>query len=231
MIDRQKHRFVLVNILKEIYSDPVLAKNLGFKGGTAAFLFYNLPRLSVDLDFDLLEKQKEEEVFQRLAKILRNFGELRDARKKRYTLFFLINYGKGERNVKVEVSRRGTSASYQVRHYLGIPVLVMDKNDMVAGKLAALLTRKKFAARDLFDLWYFLKSGWQINEEFLKYKTGLSLERALKKAKEKTKKIPRNRLLQGMGELLKESQKEMVRNKLKQDLVFQIDLLRRGYRR
>ncbi len=225
MINKRKHRFVLVSILKEIYSDPVLASSLGFKGGTAAFLFYDLPRLSVDLDFDLLKKQNEEAVFQKLITILKEFGELREAVKKRYTLFFLVNYGKGERNVKVEVSRRPTIANYQVRHYLGIPILVMNKDEMVAGKLAALLTRKKFAARDLFDLWYFLKNGWQINEKILKAKTGLSLQQALEKARKKVATVPRNRLLQGLGDLLEESQKEMVRNKLKEDLLFQIDLL------
>jgi len=225
MVDKQKHKFILVSILKEIYSDSIVGNNLGFKGGTAAFLFYNLPRLSVELDFDLLDKQKEEAVFQKLKEILKNFGELREARKKRYTLFFLINYEKGERNVKVEVSRRETSANYQVRQYLGIPVLVMDKNDMVAGKLSALLTREKFASRDLFDLWYFLKNGWQINEKFLKEKTDLNLKQALKKAKEKVGKIPRNRLLQGLGELLDDNQKETVKNKLKKDLLFQINLL------
>lgn len=30
---------------------------LGFKGGTAALLFYGLPRLSVDLDFDLIKPE------------------------------------------------------------------------------------------------------------------------------------------------------------------------------
>jgi len=225
MVDKQKHKFILVSILKEIYSNSTLGINLGFKGGTAAFLFYDLPRLSVDLDFDLLNKQKEEEVFQKLKEILKNFGELREARKKRHTLFFLISYEKEERNVKVEISRRKTSANYQIHQYLGIPILVMNKNDMTAGKLSALLTRKKFASRDLFDLWYFLKNGWQINEKFLQEKTGLNLEQALKKAKEKVEKVPRNRLLQGLGDLLEENQKEMVRNKLKKDLLFQIGLL------
>ena len=55
MLDHAKHRAVLINILKDIYSDPLLRTLLGFKGGTAAMLFYNLPRISVDLDFNLLD--------------------------------------------------------------------------------------------------------------------------------------------------------------------------------
>lgn len=59
MLDQEKHRFTLINILKDIYSDPDLRTVLGFKGGTAAMLSYDLPRLSVDLDFDLLDADKK----------------------------------------------------------------------------------------------------------------------------------------------------------------------------
>ena len=39
--------------------DPTLAASLGFKGGTCALIFYQLPRFSVDLDFDYIgEKNK-----------------------------------------------------------------------------------------------------------------------------------------------------------------------------
>ncbi len=53
MFDLSKHRFILVQILKDVYSDGKLGRYLGFKGGTACYLFYNLPRFSVDLDFAL----------------------------------------------------------------------------------------------------------------------------------------------------------------------------------
>ena len=59
MVDLNRHRFFLVQILKDIYSDMELASILGFKGGTALMFFYDLPRFSVDLDFNLLNLQKE----------------------------------------------------------------------------------------------------------------------------------------------------------------------------
>jgi hypothetical protein len=46
MIDNNKHRYYLVQILKDIYSDRELANSLGFKGGTALMFFYDLPRFS-----------------------------------------------------------------------------------------------------------------------------------------------------------------------------------------
>jgi predicted nucleotidyltransferase component of viral defense system len=59
MIDNNKHRYFLVQILKDIYSDRELANLLGFKGGTALMFFYDLPRFSVDLDFNLLDIEQQ----------------------------------------------------------------------------------------------------------------------------------------------------------------------------
>lgn len=51
MINRALHQTNFITILKEIYSDPEIRTALGFKGGTAAMFFYDLPRFSVDLVF------------------------------------------------------------------------------------------------------------------------------------------------------------------------------------
>jgi len=224
MLNKEKHKFILVNILKEIYSDPDLRNVLGFKEGTAALLFYGLPRLSVDLDFDLLDADKLPIVFKKIKKLLSSIGSIEEAREKKYTLFFLLSYGKGERKVKVEISKRKTISSFELKNYLGIPILAMKKEDMIAGKLSALLTRKKLASRDLFDLWFFLKQGWGISGEVVKEKTGLSLSRALNKAVKIVKKVPDNKILNGMGELLEEKQKRPIKATLKDDLIFQIRL-------
>ena len=55
----------MVQILKEIYADIELANCLGFKGGTAMMFFYDLPRFSVDMDFNLLCNKKEDIVITR----------------------------------------------------------------------------------------------------------------------------------------------------------------------
>ena len=64
------HKNTLLHILKDIYSDSTIGPILGFKGGTAAYLFYDLCRFSVDLDFDLLDNNQEEYVFEQVQKIL-----------------------------------------------------------------------------------------------------------------------------------------------------------------
>lgn len=223
MFDKNRHKVVLVKILKEIYAQPELGHCLGFKGGTAAFLFYGLPRLSIDLDFDLLDEKKKNLVLEKLQKLLPEFGRLVEAVEKKNTLFFLVSYGQEERNIKLEISKRPSEAKFTVRNYLGIPMLLMEKESLCAGKLSAFLTRKKFASRDLFDLWFFLKNDWEINKEVLKEKAGLSLKEALEKAITKVKKIKKNQLLQGLGELLEEKQKSWVRENLQKETLFYLE--------
>jgi len=59
-----QHREIMITLLQDIYKDPSIGSFLGFKGGTAAPLFYDLPRFSIDLDFDLLDHRKETIVFE-----------------------------------------------------------------------------------------------------------------------------------------------------------------------
>jgi len=177
------------------------------------------------LDFDLLEGKKKDFVFAKIKEILPKVETLIESAKKRYTLFYLMSYQKGERKIKIEISQRLGKNSFVVRSYLGIPILLMEKKNMTDGKLAALLTRKKFAARDLFDLWFFLKNNWEIDEEVVKEKTGLNLKTALGKAIEKIKKIKKNQLLQGLGELLDEKQKPWVKENLQKETLFYLKYL------
>lgn len=224
MVNIDLHRRSFVNILRAVYSDTLLRSALGFKGGTAAMLFYELPRFSVDLDFDLLNHGQKEDVFQRLKEILPQFGNVIEAWEKQHTLFFLLSYKTGERGLKVEISKRIIKSAFALKNFLGISMLVMKKEDMAAGKLAALLTRKRFAARDMFDLWFFLKNNWQINKDFLKEKSDLTLIQALKKAQTKIREVKKTELLAGLGDLLDPKQKAWVKEHLKEELLFQLKL-------
>ena len=86
------------------------------------------------------------------------------------------------------------------------------------------MTRKKFASRDLFDLWYFLKNDWPVNEKVVREKTGLSLKEDLDQAIAKVSSVKRTQLLSGVGELLDEPQKLWVREHLKEELLFSLRL-------
>ena len=72
-LDYAQHKNILIKILKDIVTNPTIGSALGFKGGTAAMLFYGLNRFSVDLDFDLLDPSKEERVFEKVKTILEEY--------------------------------------------------------------------------------------------------------------------------------------------------------------
>src|SRR3989344_6977676 len=134
-IDTAKHKNLLVKILKDIYTDSTIGSVLGFKGETAATLFYNLDRFSIDLDFDLLDFEKEDYVFERVKTVLEKYGKLKQAWKKRFNLLYVLSYDEKDinaPNVKVEINRRKFGSKYGVESYLGISMQVMVKEDMLA---------------------------------------------------------------------------------------------------
>src|SRR3989344_1900898 len=140
-LDTAKHKNILVKILKDIYTDPSISPILGFKGGTAATLFYNLDRFSVDLDFDLLDSEKEDYVFEHIQRILGKYGVVKQARKKRFNLLYILAYSDKDintQNVKVEINRRKFGSQYTIRSFLGISMQVMVQEDMAAHKLCAM---------------------------------------------------------------------------------------------
>ncbi len=220
MFDIDHHKSILVQILKEIYSNISIASLLGLRGGTALYLFYNLPRFSVDLDFNLLDIKKKDRVVQSVRDILKIFGEIKDEEEKRSTLFFLLSYGKKTRNIKVEISKRIFPDSYEVKNYLGISMFVLSKEDMFAHKLVALLERKSVANRDFFDLWFFMKNDWDANKEMVELRTGMDFKKYLKDCIKKVEEIDERYILQGLGEILDEKHKNWVKQNLKKDLLF-----------
>ena len=169
MLDRNFHRTTLLQILKDIYTDTSLGPFLGLKGGTAAHLFYRLGRFSVDLDFDFLEEEKDTIVFERVERVLQEYGDIKEKYKMKNTLFFLLSYEKKAQNVKVEINHRDFGSRYEVQNYLGISMLVMIKEDMFAHKLVAMLERAKTANRDIYDVWFFLKNNWFSSESYFFY--------------------------------------------------------------
>jgi predicted nucleotidyltransferase component of viral defense system len=220
MLKISEHKFILVQILKDIYSDKKIAPLMGFKGGTACYLFYKLPRFSVDLDFNLLDKDEKDLVFSRIKNIMIKYGDLKEARMKRNTLFYLLSYGDESTNIKVEISRRDFPDHYEVLNYLGISMLVMTKADIMAHKLVALLDRSSMANRDLFDLWFFFNNRWKINQELVELRTGEKLGDYSKKCEEEVKNINNIYILQGLGEVLNVKQKHWVKENLKNELLF-----------
>ncbi len=224
-LNYSKHKTILLRILKDIYSDTSLSAHLGFKGGTAALLFYDLNRNSVDLDFDLLDESKEREVFEKLQKITASYGAITDSRIKHFNLLNVISYEPGAQQIKVEVNRRNFGSRYELKTILGISMLVMVKEDMFANKLMAMYERIGKTSRDIFDVQYFAKNNWPINRRIVEERSGMSFKDTLAKCIEMLGKMDNRHILDGLGELLTDSQKDSARAKLKPDTIFSLKLM------
>lgn len=218
-LDIATHRTILFQILKDIYTDTEISPYLGFKGGTAALMFYGLSRFSVDLDFDLLDESKEDIVFSGISERISKYGTIRLAQKKRFNLFWLLTYETGTHNVKVEVNRRQFGSSYEIKNYLGVPMTVMVKEDMFAHKLVAMYERIGKTSRDIYDVWFFLSERFPINKEIVEQRSGMSFDEFIDSCVEKLKELSDRHILDGVGELLSRSQKDWAKAKLKDETI------------
>lgn len=227
MIDIVLHRKILLQILKDIYSDISIATHLGFKGGTACLLFHDLDRFSVDLDFDLLDTTKKEIVFSNVEKILLKYGILKESLQKRYSLFFLLDYsGRKENspNIKVEINLRNFGSKYEILSLLGISMNVMVKEDLLANKLVAMYERINKATRDIYDVCFFLNKRWEVNKKIVEDRTKLKYNDFIKKCVSSLEKVNNNTLLFGIGELINDKQKSWVKNNLIKETIFLLNL-------
>lgn len=219
MVSINKHKFFLVQILKDIYSDIELANSLGFKGGTALMFFYDLPRFSVDLDFNLLDVTKEKEVYEKVRKILLRYGKIFDEAMKFNGPIMVLDYGVGERKLKVEISNRQWDNHYELKNLLGIHMKVMVAPDMFAHKLCALLDRREVTNRDIFDIWFFLQKQTPLNKKIIEVRTEMSLEGYIKKCIDQLESLSDRGMLNGLGELMDGGMKKFVRTKLRTETI------------
>jgi predicted nucleotidyltransferase component of viral defense system len=229
MLNREKYQLIMGQILKDIYTDVSISPLLGFKGGTCAYFFYNLPRFSVDLDFDLLVVNEENQklVFEKIVAILSKYGQIKDQYIKRFTVFALLSYGDDDHNIKVEINVRKLAENikdhYEMKEYLGISMFVAQKDYLFASKLSALTLRTETAMRDVYDIHYFAKNNWDINAEVIKERTGKAIKDYLTDCLAFVEKIKDNQIMQGLGELIdSEKEKAWVRNHLKTDTIFML---------
>ena len=227
MFDANRHKFFMVQLLKEIYSDVELATCLGFKGGTALMLFYDLPRFSTDLDFDLLSNGKEDAVFQKIRTIVLGKGTIFDEARKHFGPLIVLDYGTGERKLKIEISNRNFGSRYEVKNLLGFNVKVMVAPDMFAHKLCAMLDRSNIVNRDIFDIWFFLKRQTPVNPLIVEMRAECPLETHLGHCIQQLEAMKGRHLLDGLGELTQEETKQFIRTKLLSETIGLLEILDR----
>lgn len=219
-LDYPKHKNILLQILKDIFSDTSLSPFLGFKGGTAALMFYDLNRNSVDIDLDLLDESKEQEVFEKIQKIAGRYGKIVDSKIKRLNLVIVISHDLKSQNIKIEVNRRDFGSRYELKTLLGISMLVMTREDMFANKLMAMYERIGKTSRDIYDVYFFTKNNWPINRKLVEDRAKIPFREVLVKCVELLEKMDNRHILDGLGEMLIESRKDWARAKLRTETIF-----------
>ncbi|MCK9378915.1 MAG: nucleotidyl transferase AbiEii/AbiGii toxin family protein [Candidatus Moranbacteria bacterium] len=227
IINKEEHKKIMLNILADISSDPILSVNLGFKGGTCVYFLYGLNRFSVDLDFDLLDFSKKEIVIGKMDALLEKYGTL----KKDGTLRRKIKYSEESVALKVDISDRAEINKlnkYEVKDIVsGVPLQVLVQGDIFAHKLAAVTDRynsktknKAIANRDLYDINFFFDQGWKFNEEIIEVRSQMKAGEYLNVLKDFVeKKVDEKNILDGIGALIDDKERLWVRNNLKKELI------------
>lgn len=219
------HRPVLIRLLSDIFKHPVLSSQLGFKGGTCLYFLHNLPRFSINLDFNLLEeKEFDSEAMNNIAEDLLN---IQDHYNKHFTWFWKGNYSEEGWAVKIEISKRQFDEDeYEMLNLFGLPIHCLTASCMLSHKLCAITGRKNLANRDLFDCHFLLKKGVRIRESIVKAHTGLGVKEYVAKLVDYIPDhISSRGVLDGLGELLEPELKEWVKKELVEELLFYL----RGY--
>lgn len=174
----------LADLLKTIYSDEFLNDKFVLKGGTAInFIYFNMPRLSVDIDFNFVSGEQREDMLksrENIDKILTKIFTMNGYGMEKIKRYALLQYNLKYTNTAGNIDRIKVEINFMER----IPVFeIVEKKisilnnpefkvmtyrleELFSTKLRALLTRS--APRDMFDIYILLKSGLKLDESALK---------------------------------------------------------------
>ena len=225
-MDINKHRFMMMRILKDVFSDSQLSSILAFKGGTSLMFLYGLLRFSTDLDFNLLDRTKEQFAFSRMQAILTKYGKIADANIKFFGPIAVLDYGVGERKLKIEISNREYGNHYERKNFNGINIPVMTKEDMFAHKLCALLDRKDITGRDVFDCHFFLSKNTEINKDIVEYRMEKPLVNYIQDCIDALHKLSDKTIMSDMGELLDDKGKTFVRTAMRNETISLLEIFK-----
>ncbi len=174
----------LADLLKTIYNNEFLTGKLVLKGGTAInFIYFNMPRLSVDVDFNFVSGEPREDMLksrENIDKILTKIFTMNGYVTEKIQLYALLQYNLKYTNTAGNIDR----IKFEINFLERVPVFeIVEKKvsifdipefkvrtyrleELFATKLRALFTRT--APRDMFDVYMLLKSRLKLDEKALK---------------------------------------------------------------
>jgi predicted nucleotidyltransferase component of viral defense system len=105
---------------------------------------------------------------------------------------------------------------------------IMVIEDMFAHKLMAMYERIGKTSRDIYDVWYFLKSRYPINKEIVENRAQMPFDQLVKKCIAQLEGMSNRHILDGVGELLTPSQKDWAKAKLRDETIALLNLRLEG---
>ena len=209
-MNNDKHKLYMLRILKDVFNDPELSQIIAFKGGTSLMFFYQLPRFSVDLDFNILDITQKDMAYQKMREIALKYGRIADEQLKQNDPLVVLDNEKGERNLKLELSTRFFDNHYEEKNLAGTSITVMVEPDMFAHKLCALLDRGGVTGRDVFDIHFFLSKQAPIHAGIVEQRMKKPFANYLDDCIAALQTVSTKELMQNVGEFLE--------GKLKQEM-------------
>ncbi len=204
-------------ILNFLYNNQKF-QQLIFIGGSALRFCYDLPRLSEDLDFDVVstinKKELAEEVKKFFNRILRydKIEYIITGQFERITFKLPIIREIGITNqegeklfLKMEISQKENLKKYKTvakpvrKGNVTFTARTFELPILMAGKISAVITRKyrkgkkneiNFKGRDYYDLWWYLSKRIQPDTDFVKDEIGIGdMKTIMSEIDEKVKSI------------------------------------------
>lgn len=183
------HKTIMIRVLLKILDDTFLAQNMLFKGGTCASMLGYLDRFSVDLDFDIRDKELSVEISKRLEEIFIALDlEVKDYSKNVLQYYLKYDAPAGTRNTlkidAVDVPFKNNNYENMLLSEINRYATCQTKETLFTNKLVALIDRydkhDAIAGRDLYDIHHFLKNGFNLNEELVVERRGVDIKTYLK---------------------------------------------------
>lgn len=163
MLNKEKHRQIMYNILIDIFTSD-LSKNLAFKWWTVCYFLHELDRFSTDLDFDFIWEYKN--IDDEIIFILKKYWDIKKTGRN-----LTLSYWKRDINIKIDISRNiWKNNNYEIVNFFWVDIKIQDKATIFANKLVALTERN--TNRDIYDVYFFFKNNFDINEELIIERTG-----------------------------------------------------------
>jgi len=176
------------HIEKDYFQDVLLynlfrkINKLVFKGGTALYKIYKMPRFSEYLDFTMLENFGTEQLKQIVEGITKSMKwEIKSVRETKDSLLIKIGFNgiiTEYNTLRIDVSiKNKVLEGFEVKNYVPefidinpFSLRVLKLEEMVAEKIHSILTREK--ARDMYDLFFLLRIS-RFNKELVDKKLAI----------------------------------------------------------